>query len=87
MIRDEQGFFEKCLEARKLAFSFDDPLIVHHYDADGVSSGALVAGSFTKENKKFRMEILSKLNFRRGQKLIISMAASRRSKRTRFCMN
>ncbi len=57
-----EEFLEKCDEARKYAFSFKDPLIVHHYDADGVSSGALVAGAFGKENKKFRRECIRKLD-------------------------
>ncbi len=62
MNRDEVGFLEKCNEARKFAFSFKDPLIVHHYDADGVSSGALVSDSFSKEGKTFRMECIRKLD-------------------------
>jgi RecJ-like exonuclease len=57
-----EEFLEKCDEARKYAFSFKDPLIVHHYDADGVSSGSLVAGAFIKENKKFRRECIRKLD-------------------------
>jgi len=47
-------FLERCEEARKFAFSMKDPLIVHHYDADGLSSGAIVSGSFQKENRKSR---------------------------------
>jgi len=48
------SFLESCGEMRKLVFSFADPLIVHHYDADGLSSGAIVSGAFLKEGKKFR---------------------------------
>jgi len=62
MERDEQKFLERCEEARRLAFSFKNPLIVHHYDADGVSAGAIVAGSFLKENKTFRRECIKKLD-------------------------
>lgn len=62
MERNEDGFFERCEEARKLAFSFKEPLIVHHYDADGLSSGAIVAGSFLKKGKKFRRECIKKLD-------------------------
>jgi len=62
MERDEEGFFERCAEGRRLAFSFKEPLIVHHYDADGVSSGALVAGAFMKEGRKFRRECIRKLD-------------------------
>ena len=55
-------FLEKCNDARKYAFSFKDPIIVHHYDADGLSSGAIVAGAFLKEGKKFRREAIKKLD-------------------------
>lgn len=59
---DKDGFLERCSEIKKTAFSFDEPLIVHHYDADGVSSGSIVAGAFQKENKKFRRECIKKLD-------------------------
>jgi single-stranded-DNA-specific exonuclease len=59
---DEKGFLERCEEARKFAFSFSEPLIVHHYDADGLSSGAIVAGALAKKGKKFRRECIKKLD-------------------------
>lgn len=62
MERNEAGFLEFCAELRRLAFSFSDPLVVHHYDADGVSSGAIVAGAFLDEGKKFRRECIKKLD-------------------------
>ncbi len=62
MERDEAGFLERCAELRKLAFSFSEPLIVHHYDADGVSAGAIVAGAFQDEGKPFRRECIKKLD-------------------------
>lgn len=62
MERDEAGFIERCAELRRLAFSFREPLIVHHYDADGVSAGALVAGAFLDEGKPFRRECIKKLD-------------------------
>ncbi|MBU0532604.1 DHH family phosphoesterase [Candidatus Micrarchaeota archaeon] len=55
-------FLEACEEAKKLAFSFEDPLIVHHFDADGLSSGAIVAGAFLKKGKNFRRECIKKLD-------------------------
>ncbi|MFH1520525.1 MAG: DHH family phosphoesterase [Candidatus Micrarchaeota archaeon] len=73
---DESGFLEKCDEAKKYAFTFKNPLIVHHYDADGLSSGAIVAGAFLKEGKQFRRESIKKLDdlalerFAREQELI-----------------
>ncbi len=58
----QSEFLEKCGEARKLALSFKEPLIVHHYDADGISSGAIVAGALSKQGKKFRRECIKKLD-------------------------
>ncbi len=57
-----ENFFEACEEARKTAFSFKKPLIVHHYDCDGISSGAIVVSAFLKEGKKFRRECIKKLD-------------------------
>ncbi len=62
MERGEEGFLSACAEAKKLAFSFREPLIVHHYDADGVSSGSIVAGAFLDEGRKFRRECIKKLD-------------------------
>lgn len=55
-------FLKSCEEARKTAFSFKEPLIVHHYDCDGISSGAIVVSAFLKEGKKFRRECIKKLD-------------------------
>jgi RecJ-like exonuclease len=57
-----EEFLESCKEARKLAYSFKEPLVVHHYDADGISSGAIVAGALQKESKTFRRECIKKLD-------------------------
>ncbi|MBI5047275.1 DHH family phosphoesterase, partial [Candidatus Micrarchaeota archaeon] len=62
MKRDESGFLENAEEARKLALSFKDPLVVHHYDADGLSSGALVYGSLLKAGIKARRDCIKKLD-------------------------
>lgn len=55
-------FLEKCAEGKKIAFSMNDPLVVHHYDADGLSSAAIVIGSFLKENRKVRRLCIKKLD-------------------------
>ena len=60
--RDEQGFLDSCAEIRKIAFSFKDPLIVHHYDADGLSSGSLVVSAFIEQGKPYRRECVKKLD-------------------------
>lgn len=57
-----EKFLEACEEVKKLAFSFNEPLVVHHHDADGLSSAAIVMGAFIKENKKFRRECIKKLD-------------------------
>ncbi len=59
---NEINFLEKCKEARKTAFSFSDPIIVHHYDCDGISAGAIVQSAFKKENKKYRAKWIKKLD-------------------------
>jgi single-stranded-DNA-specific exonuclease len=55
-------FLERCKEARKAALSFKDPLIVHHYDADGLSAGAVAISAFLKQNKKHRSLPAKKLD-------------------------
>lgn len=57
-----EKFFNACEEARKVAFSFNDPLIVHHFDCDGIASGAIVVSAFMKEGRKFRRECIKKLD-------------------------
>ena len=59
---DEAGFLERCEEIRKIAFSFSEPLIVHHYDADGLCAGAIVAGAFRDAGRPFRLECVKKLD-------------------------
>ncbi len=58
----EADFLERCAEVKRIAFSFSDPLIVHHYDADGLSSGSLVIGAFMKDGRKVRNECIKKLD-------------------------
>lgn len=58
----EADFLERCAEVRRISFSFSDPLVVHHYDADGLSSGSLVISAFRKEGRKVRSECIKKLD-------------------------
>ncbi len=55
-------FLERCAEARRASFSFKNPLIVHHFDADGLSSGAIVQSAFRKEKRKYRALAVKKLD-------------------------
>ncbi|MCX8199970.1 MAG: DHH family phosphoesterase [Candidatus Micrarchaeota archaeon] len=54
------SFLARCKEAREEISRMDDVLIVHHYDADGISSGALVAAALEKMGKGY-----SRLCFRK----------------------
>jgi len=62
MKTNETEFLEKCEEARRIAFSFSNPLIVHHYDADGIASGAIAQSAFKHANKPYRARWIKKLD-------------------------
>ncbi len=51
-----------CQEAKKLAFSFKNPLIVHHYDCDGITSGSIVISALFKDSKIPRSKCIKKLD-------------------------
>lgn len=57
-----EEFRVAAAEARRIAFSFSNPLIVHHYDADGLAAGAVVKLAFSHANKKCRMLGVKKLD-------------------------
>ncbi len=57
-----EGFLERCAEVRRIALSFKDPLVVHHYDADGLSSGSIVISAFRAEGRAVRSECIKKLD-------------------------
>ncbi len=59
---NQLAFLDSCEEARKLALSFKDPLVVHHHDADGVSSGAIVVGALRDAGKNPRSRCIRKLD-------------------------
>jgi single-stranded-DNA-specific exonuclease len=60
--QNQLAFLESCEEARRLALSFKDPLVVHHHDADGVSAGAIVVGALTEAGKNPRTKCVKKLD-------------------------
>ncbi|MFH2106871.1 MAG: DHH family phosphoesterase, partial [Candidatus Micrarchaeota archaeon] len=43
-------------------FSMSNPLIVHHYDCDGITSGSIVADAFRSKSKKYRQKWIKKLD-------------------------
>lgn len=57
-----EEFVEAAKEAKKIAFSFSNPLIVHHYDADGISAGGVVKAAFLNETRAHRIMALKKLD-------------------------
>lgn len=60
--RDENAFDGCCAEVNRVALSLKNPLIVHHYDCDGLSAVAIVCSAFIKEKKKYRMHCIKKLD-------------------------
>ncbi len=59
---NEQGFLARCGEAAEAILRMQHPLVVHHYDCDGISSGAIVAGSLEKAGKSCKMLSVRKLD-------------------------
>jgi len=69
-------FYEAAKEAREIAMGFDSPLVVHHYDADGISSGAIVIKALKDAGKTVRSRWVKTLDGEvieslRGEKEII----------------
>lgn len=62
LLENHKQFLAYCEEARTYALSLENPLIVHHYDADGCASGAIVMAAFLKEEKPFRRLCIKKLD-------------------------
>ncbi|MEM4633882.1 MAG: DHH family phosphoesterase [Candidatus Anstonellaceae archaeon] len=59
---NHKAFFDRCREANQLASKMHNPLIVHHYDCDGISSGSIVAHWFENAQKPYRMVAVRKLD-------------------------
>jgi len=60
--QNQAEFLERCGEALRLALSFRGPLVVHHHDADGVSSAAIAVGALRAAGKKPRTRCVKKLD-------------------------
>ncbi|MEM3364618.1 MAG: DHH family phosphoesterase [Candidatus Micrarchaeia archaeon] len=69
------SFLTRCKEARDEISKMEDVLIVHHYDADGLSSGALVAAALEKMGKAY-----SRLCFRKLTQKELGEIAQRKEK-------
>ena len=59
---DEKAFLSRCAEAFAAASAMQNPLIVHHYDCDGLSSGSIAASWFRSHGKPFRMKTARKVD-------------------------
>ena len=59
---NSEAFFSRCSEAFQAAQRMENPLIVHHYDCDGITSGSIVASWFEKEKKNYRMLTVRKID-------------------------
>jgi len=59
---NEQGFLARCAEAKEAIKRMRAPLVVHHYDCDGITSGAIVAGSLEKMGKPYAVRSVRKLD-------------------------
>ncbi len=55
------SFLDACKEAREHISSRDNYLLVHHYDADGLSSGALTAAALERMGKSYSRICVRKL--------------------------
>ncbi len=55
------SFLDRCAEAREFLRAHDDYLVVHHYDADGLSSGAVVSAGLELMGKKYNRVCYRKL--------------------------
>jgi RecJ-like exonuclease len=59
---NEIEFLERCEEAKRIALSFSDPIIIHHYDCDGISAGAIAQSAFKNANKRYQTKWIKKLD-------------------------
>lgn len=55
------GFFERCEEIREEIIKKDNFLVIHHYDADGLSAGAITCSSLIKMGKDYTRESFKKI--------------------------
>lgn len=59
-MRDEEGFYRRCGEVRELVSRMKEPLIVNHFDCDGLSAGSLTALGVLGMGKRYRMKTVRK---------------------------
>ena len=59
---NEAAFLQRCEEAKEAALRMREPLVVHHYDCDGIASGSVAASWLESQGKPYRMECIRKLD-------------------------
>ncbi|RME78941.1 MAG: DHH family phosphoesterase [Methanobacteriota archaeon] len=57
-----EKLYNRAEEVRRACLSMESPLIVHHYDADGISSAAITYKALLKAGKKPRLLMLNTLS-------------------------
>jgi len=57
-----EGFLARCAEVREEILRMKHPLVVHHFDCDGITSGAITIGSLEKLGKPCRALSVRKLD-------------------------
>ena len=50
--RDEEGFFTAIKKLAEKVIKLDEIVVIHHYDADGLTSGSIAIKALTREGKK-----------------------------------
>ncbi len=64
------GFFEKCEEVREEINNQNNFLVIHHYDADGISAGAITCSALMKMNKDYTKDSFKRI----GEKEVENLA-------------
>jgi len=73
--RSRGHFYAHCKQVGERALAMENPVIAHHYDADGLSSGAIVCRAFRLQQK-----VYEEITFRQlDDKSIERLAASDRN--------
>lgn len=62
MQKDYNGFRQKARETGEQILGLENPLIVHHLDCDGITSGAIVAMAFKNAGKPYSMKMLKRVD-------------------------
>lgn len=62
MPSDLEGFLERAEEVRKAALAMREPLVVNHYDCDGITSGAIACAALDEAGRKYRVNTVRKVD-------------------------